>query len=399
VIPTHDRAALLADTLERCLEHAADLDLELVVVDDGSRDDTAERLEDLAKRIPELVWRSVPNGGPGQARNLGASLASREVVLFLGDDIQPASADFFRVHAELHAQHPERELAVLGKVVWPNLRDGGVNFVMAHVQGRGGEQFGYADLHPYSFLDWRFFYTANVSVKRRLLDDWTREGFHPAFSLAAFEDAEFAFRMMRRDPPLRLLYAPASVGTHHHSFSVGDFLSRQLAAGMMARVFSELHPGNPVRDMIGLGGISHALRKPRDPRLEEALADSLSVVEGIKSWARLIESQMQLGSQSWHDDLLKAVFHLGYLQGYVIGGSEPDENAAAAYRFLLDEFALHMTRVFHSELAGAALRRRDVANVLALAGEEVISRSLLRRWAREQPWIARPVRWLRRRLG
>src|SRR5690606_38036181 len=146
----------------------------------------------------------------------------------------PVDDAFFRVHAELHARHPELEFAVLGKVVWPDRRELDVNPVMAHVQGPGGEQFGYADLKPYTFLDWRFFYTANVSVKRGLVDDWPGEGFSSAFPLAAYEDAEFAYRMMQRDPPLRLFYTPASLGTHHHPFSADAFMARQVAAGMMA---------------------------------------------------------------------------------------------------------------------------------------------------------------------
>jgi glycosyltransferase involved in cell wall biosynthesis len=73
--------------------------------------------------MPNLRWKSVGNGGPGQARNIGAAMASKGIVLFLGDDIQPANDDFFRVHAELHTIRPEQNLAVLGKVVWPNRTD------------------------------------------------------------------------------------------------------------------------------------------------------------------------------------------------------------------------------------------------------------------------------------
>ncbi|MFP8873425.1 MAG: glycosyltransferase family 2 protein, partial [Myxococcota bacterium] len=187
VIPTHNRCSLLIETLERCRDFSKGMDMEFVVIDDGSTDETKARLEELAKTLPGLIWQSVENRGPGQARNLGASLASKDVILFTGDDIQPRDPDFFRVHAELHAQSPGDNLAVLGKVVWPNQRGRkGVNFVMAHVQGVGGEQFGYSDLHPYSFVDWRFFYTANVSVRRNLVDDWRAEGFSDAFRLAAW---------------------------------------------------------------------------------------------------------------------------------------------------------------------------------------------------------------------
>lgn len=397
VIPTYNRGALLADTLRRCHAGAGGVELEFVVIDDGSRDDTAARLEALATEIPNLVWRTIPNGGPGQARNLGASLAKHDVLLFLGDDIQPKDDAFFRTHAELHALHPERSLAVLGKVVWPNQRDGDVSFVMSHVQGRSGEQFGYADLAPYGFLDWRFFYTANVSVKRALVDDWRSEGFSSDFTLAAYEDGEFAYRMTLRDDPLRIFYAPASVGTHHHPYTVEGFMGRQLSAGMMARVFCERHPSPDVAAMLGMSGVQHALRTPAHPQGAKNAADFVSVIEGVKSWVRLVDQHQQLGSQWWHDELLTAVFRLCYLQGYVMTAHDPDDNVSAAYYLMLDELLRSVNRVIHVELTGHAFGRSDVVGLFSLTPPAArVSR--LRAWASRQPLLARAWRALRARL-
>jgi GT2 family glycosyltransferase len=399
VIPTYNRCAPLLETLEVCRQNAGGVELEFVVIDDGSEDQTAAELEKLAKRMPNLVWRRVENGGPGQARNLGASLAKNEVVLFLGDDIRPVNDEFFRVHAELHGRRESTDLAVLGKVVWPNRKDGEVNYVMAHVQGRPGEQFGYAHFHPFTQLGWRFFYTANVSVKRTLVADWLSEGFSRAFLRAAYEDAEFAYRMMeKREPPMRLLYAPTSVGTHHHPFSTGSFMERQTSAGMMAKVFCELHPSIDVRDSIGLGGIHHALMRPIEPGGEVDTADFLSVIEGLKSWARLIDRRMDLGSQYWHQDLLEAIFSLCYLQGYVMSWTEPGANYAAAYQFLLDEFAKKMTHMIQVELAGPALDQINSITRLATAppSHGWRARSRLWRWAREKPFLYAIYQELRR---
>ena len=113
VIPTYNRCSRLLSTLERCRRNSEGLDIEFVVIDDGSTDETARKLEELSKSMSNLVWRTTPNGGPGRARNLGASLACKDVLLFMGDDIQPESPDFFRVHAQLHVQSPSDNLAVL----------------------------------------------------------------------------------------------------------------------------------------------------------------------------------------------------------------------------------------------------------------------------------------------
>ena len=400
VIPTFNRAELLRETLDCCRACAGPVELEFVVIDDGSRDDTPKCLEQLEAEIPNLTWRRTANSGPGRARNLGASLAKHDVILFMGDDIQPKDDRFFAAHAELHRRRPERSLGVLGKVVWPNRRGGDVNFVMAHVQGRHGEQFGYADLDPYSFLDWRFFYTANVSVKRALVDDWISEGFSAAFPLAAYEDAEFAYRMMRRDDPLRIFYTPGSIGTHHHPFSVDAFMSRQLGAGLMSRVFLDLHPSHEVREMIGLGGVAHALETPPHPVGSRNAADFLSVIEGIKSWVRLVDQHQQLGSQWWHDDLLYAVFRLCYLQGFITGSATPTANVSAAYYLILDEFVRSMNQAIHAEITGRALGRHDVESLFSLTPSALPSLSIspLRRWATRHPALVRTWRFARRHL-
>ncbi|MCC6173970.1 MAG: glycosyltransferase family 2 protein [Chloroflexi bacterium] len=85
IIPTHDRARLVGDAIESVLrvkQRVADrLDLEILVVDDWSSDDTAE----VVGRYPV---RYVQNEGRGvsTARNTGLRLAAGEFVAFLDDD-------------------------------------------------------------------------------------------------------------------------------------------------------------------------------------------------------------------------------------------------------------------------------------------------------------------------
>ena len=195
VLPTFNRSTLLRNNLQRCAELSRGLDIEFIVVDDGSADETNLRLAEMAQQVSNLTWRRIPNSGPGQARNIGASIACKDVILFIGDDIEPLDDEFFRVHARLHARNRNANFAVLGKIVWP--QHVGTNFVMAHIQGRGGEQYGYADMLPFRFYGYRFFYTSNVSIKRTIVEDWLEEGFSKEFKLAGYEDAEFAYRMQK----------------------------------------------------------------------------------------------------------------------------------------------------------------------------------------------------------
>jgi glycosyltransferase involved in cell wall biosynthesis len=85
-LPTHDRAALLVRAIDSVLTQSHD-ELELVVVDDGSRDETPQVLEAAAKRDSRVrVIRRDRPGGPAAARNEAIRLARGEFVLGLDDD-------------------------------------------------------------------------------------------------------------------------------------------------------------------------------------------------------------------------------------------------------------------------------------------------------------------------
>ena len=341
VIPTYNRGALMEETLRACLDATTDIDVEFILIDDGSSDDTPQRLERLAGEFPGLKWKSVPNGGPGQARNVGVEMASHELVLFQGDDIRPASEHFYWHHVNAHRMLPARNVAVLGKITWPNSQEERINYVMSHVQGAGEQQFAYYRLMPYSWLDWRFFYTSNVSFKKSFVGSWKENGFDKSFRVAAWEDAEFAYRLHKSNGAgFKILYCPAPVATHHHAYAVKEFIERQISTGLMAKTMVEAHP--EVAKQVGVQKLRQLLASPSRGKAEP-VEDFLSMIEGIKAWPSVIEQRYNLGSQNWHADLLSAVFELCYLQGFVMAHEDPGANYGAAYAYILERFQEKMS--------------------------------------------------------
>lgn len=82
VIPTYNRASLLMEAVNSVLAQSYG-DFELIVVDDGSTDDTADRLRQLPA---QLRYAYQCNRGVAAARNYGIRLARGEYICFLDSD-------------------------------------------------------------------------------------------------------------------------------------------------------------------------------------------------------------------------------------------------------------------------------------------------------------------------
>lgn len=99
LIPAYNAGAYIESALASALAQSYE-DFEVLVVDDGSTDDTAERVG--ACSDPRVVYLHQENQGPAAARNLGIGAARGEFVAFLDAD------DLW------HPQKLEKHLALMG---------------------------------------------------------------------------------------------------------------------------------------------------------------------------------------------------------------------------------------------------------------------------------------------
>jgi len=83
VIPTHDRGRVVVEAIESALAQTHP-PLEVIVVDDGSTDDTAERVGRLRDARVKYLRRS--HAGVSAARNAGIAAATGDLVAFLDSD-------------------------------------------------------------------------------------------------------------------------------------------------------------------------------------------------------------------------------------------------------------------------------------------------------------------------
>ena len=82
IIPTYNRAAFLLDVLES-VHCQTKMPFEVIVVDDGSTDNTREALFNSVYKVHYIYQK---NRGPAAARNAGIAVATGNIIAFLDDD-------------------------------------------------------------------------------------------------------------------------------------------------------------------------------------------------------------------------------------------------------------------------------------------------------------------------
>jgi glycosyltransferase involved in cell wall biosynthesis len=117
VIPTHNRWTLLSLALAGALGQE-DVDFEVVVVDDGSADETPRRLAELDEPRLRVLRHETPQG-VARARNAGIGEAAGEWVAFLDDDDVWSPR---KLRAQLDAARPQDASFVYGTAMVLNER-------------------------------------------------------------------------------------------------------------------------------------------------------------------------------------------------------------------------------------------------------------------------------------
>ncbi len=115
IIPTYNNGRFLPEAIESVFAQTVQ-PVEIIVVDDGSTDDTLERLRPYATRISYLYQA---NQGVSAARNLGLREASGDFIAFLdSDDVwHPRKLE---VQLEVFGKRPDLGLLAAAGFQWPD---------------------------------------------------------------------------------------------------------------------------------------------------------------------------------------------------------------------------------------------------------------------------------------
>jgi GT2 family glycosyltransferase len=317
VIPTHQRAALL----ERCLDSLKEQTLaraqfEVVVVDDGSTDETKAVCERFAEGLP-LVYFRIENSGISAAKNLGLFASQSPLVLFFDDD-DLADAAMLEAHVEAHRAHPEENVAVLGYTTWAEELE--VTPVMHHVTEVGQQMFFYKGIEDGAMLDHTFFWGGRSSCKRSFLAQYG--AFDQDFP-AIIEDIELGFRLARHG--FSVFHTRAAKSFMVRPVTYDEFAARCVKRGRALWLFADRHAEAAVKSYCR---VEEALE--RWPALQPALEAKMDRVRELE------HEPAPLGPEELTelDELYRWTFEALQVRGIVEAEAENSETARASSRVM-----------------------------------------------------------------
>lgn len=243
IIPTYNRIEVLEKTLEALSQQRLDAgDFEVLVVDDGSTDETASRVRSMQRNFPvPLHYFYQPNRKQGAARNLGARNARGDLLIFLGDDTVPQPG-FLIHHLRAHSRDMKTDdtdqglrRIVIGYTTWPD------EFKVTpflHYIGEQGWQFGFSLIDDPENVPFNYFYTSNLSMRRQFFLE--SGGFDESFQEYGWEDIELSLRLQKLG--MTLLFNSEAKAHHYHYTTLASFVERQRKVGYSAWIFYQKHP-------------------------------------------------------------------------------------------------------------------------------------------------------------
>jgi rhamnosyltransferase len=221
VIPVKNGGADLVRCLESIDGQVVDEDVEIVVIDSGSSDGSPARARGLGASVHEIPPSEF---GHGRTRNLGASLAAGDLLVFTSQDAYATSSSWLSSLARPLAS--ERVAGVYGRQLPHADATPPERFFLDFVYGPVARVQRLEDDAEPTFGQ-TLFSNVNSAMRRDVWRD------HPFVDdLVMSEDQEWSRRMLRAG--YEIVYEPSAAVHHSHHYSVSGAFRRFFDSGVSA---------------------------------------------------------------------------------------------------------------------------------------------------------------------
>ncbi len=259
IIASYNSAAWLAGCLAALEDQTLPREgFEVIVVDDGSTDDTR-----LVCQRAGVRYIFQENRGPAAARNHGVREAAGEVVAFTDADCLP-EPDWLR---ELTAPFASPEISAAKGVYRSRQRELVARLVQLEYEAK------YERLKRFEYID--FIDTYSAAYRREVF--LAHGGFDERYTTPSVEDQELSFRL--HEAGCKMVFRPQAVVYHRHPATLGGYWRKKYKNGYWKAFLIRAHPGR-------VRGDHHT---PQAYKLQIALAALLAPLAFAAPFSRLAQ--------------------------------------------------------------------------------------------------------------
>lgn len=226
IMPLYNRAYMLRPVLDSLMGQTYK-NIEIILVDDGSTDNTRE----VVKEYPGMIYLTRQNAGAAAARNTGIEKATGEIVFFIDSDVI-SPADLVETHVKYHLMN--KKYIVQGQLIRIiDLKD--------------------ALKEPYRMIHYSrsFFDGANVSVRKEHVDK--AGGFDSEILRHGWDDLDYGMKLLALGLKPKRMTDEGYVWHYEGEYTkenVHKFFKKRYREGQLGVLFYRKHPKFSVKMMV-----------------------------------------------------------------------------------------------------------------------------------------------------
>jgi len=230
IIPAYNAENMIPVCLRALLRQTIDSsEYEIIVVDDGSTDNTAE----VVRSFKGVTLIQQKNKGPAAARNHGVKYAKGDIVLFTDSDCVPEK-NWIEEMTQPFQNNPE--IVGVKGAYKSKQKELAARFVQVEYEDK------YDVLLRDKYID--FIDTYSAAFKRDVFLEFG--GYDTSFPLACAEDVELTFRMFSKG--YKMVFNPKAIVYHAHPRSFSDYFKKKYKFAYWRMLAVKKNPDKILKD-------------------------------------------------------------------------------------------------------------------------------------------------------
>lgn len=236
IIPTFNAEKTISLTLKSLINQKYNkelIDIEILVVNDGSKDKTEEIVQKYININSNIHLINQVNQGPAVARNYGAKMSKGDILLFTDSDCEPLDN-------------------WIDEMVSPFLNSPSVQGVKGAYRTKQKEltalfvqyeyEYKYKKMEKFEEID--FIDTYSAGFRKEVFLE--HKGYNTNFPVACAEDVELSFRM--KNNHVKMIFNPKAIVYHIHPNKAWDYLKKKKKFAYWRMVAVSLNPNFLIND-------------------------------------------------------------------------------------------------------------------------------------------------------